>query len=77
MVKCCVGCGYCCLEAACPLSYHFYYKEVNGGKICPGLYFKDYRYWCRLAMLFPVGLSIGAGCCSPLNSWRQDIRERR
>lgn len=70
--KPCVGCGYCCWEATCFLGFKFY------GIIhpCPALYWDEYQYRCKLADDFANHLYIGAGCCSPLNTWRKDIQQR-
>jgi len=47
---------------------------------CPALVYKDGRYWCDLcrptslvADRYRRELFIGEGCCSPLNSDRQNI----
>ena len=74
----CVGCGYCCIQATCFLG-----AQVNNawdGR-CPSLVWSepDQRYWCKLARDWPEGtamLFIGAGCCSNLNSWRKEVKER-
>jgi len=76
----CIGCGYCCIKRQCRLSQQIY-GEVDAG--CPALVWRRKRYLCRLASVRgPAGkeicfdLSIGEGCCSTLNSWRQDVRKR-
>lgn len=67
----CVGCGYCCETATCSLGV-FYGSRSSP---CDFLIFEDRRYWCRLFLAGAEGsdqLYIGAGCCSSLNSKRQD-----
>ena len=77
----CVGCGYCCMKAPCVASARLY----PGAKHCPQLVWSDDlgRYRCHLSMLpgsvgerYRNELSIGAGCCSSLNSWRRDVKRR-
>ena len=80
-VKKCVGCGFCCISAPCIAADRLY----PGAKICPQLNWSDEnnRYYCGL-MDIPglVGLSYkkelyaGEGCCSNLNTWRQDVKNR-
>ena len=77
----CTGCGFCCMKAPCAASVRLY----PGSKICPQLIWSkvDNRYNCGL-MLLPglVGesyrkeLYAGEGCCSNLNSWRFDVKNR-
>jgi hypothetical protein len=77
----CVGCGFCCIKAKCAAGQRLY----PSADICPALIWseKDNRYFCNL-MLLPgnIGLEyrkelyVGAGCCSNLNSWRKDIKNR-
>lgn len=68
----CIGCGYCCIQATCYLGVQFW------GHIhpCPGLYWDTNRYMCKLADEFPDKLYIGVGCCSPKNTWRNEVKER-
>lgn len=76
----CVGCGWCCLHDQCTDSQrrHGYLPR------CPELYWSDDagRYLCRTMLEGESGNNIrrnqhtGQGCCAPLNSWRQDIRNR-
>jgi len=81
----CVGCGYCCTKAPCLIG-----KELHGDKIpCPELLFAQGRHWCRWVMAQELigegegvtaakALDIGAGCCSSLNTWRnEEMRDRR
>jgi hypothetical protein len=77
----CVGCGYCCISVPCYLSADGGYW-VDGQ--CEMLIWseKDKRYWCQLIIDDPLiggeyDLAVGCGCCSPLNTWRNNIRERR
>lgn len=77
----CVGCGYCCMQTKCSAGLRLY----PSAETCPALVWSvsDKRYWCKL--MTPndkVGegyrdeLYAGAGCCSALNTWRQDVKER-
>lgn len=76
----CVGCGYCCLKAKCT------YGQVHGGDVhpCQFLIWSEpgQRYVCELVIKAgpgssqAEGLAIGAGCCSGMNTWRQDVRRR-
>jgi len=77
----CVGCGYCCIKTPCDASRRLY----PGARRCPQLTWieNEHRYKCGLMMIAgPVGqgyraeLYAGAGCCSGLNSWRNDVKER-
>lgn len=77
----CVGCGYCCIKTLCDAARRLY----PGARSCPQLLWieEDNRYKCGLMMIAgPVGqgyraeLYAGAGCCSGLNSWRQDVKKR-
>jgi len=85
----CVGCGYCCKRAPCPLASAKYqtfehWKDGRGG--CPSLLEKDGRYWCGLVLSEPDDwkkqeiihfLAIGAGCSSTLfNEARHTILVR-
>ena len=76
----CVGCGWCCLHDQCTDSMrrHGYLPR------CPELFWSDEagRYLCLTMLEGESGDGIrrdqhtGGGCCAPLNSWRQDIRNR-
>lgn len=77
----CVGCGYCCMQTPCSIATRLY----PGVRECPQLTWdeRDQRYYCGLMLLSePLGsyyrqeLFAGAGCCSSLNSWRQDVKRR-
>jgi hypothetical protein len=77
----CVGSGYCCMKSQCQLSTerHGYVKGA-----CPELKWNGERHLCGLMLDDKGGdyakfwLSEGAGCCSPLNSWRREpLRDRR
>lgn len=78
----CVGCGFCCSKAPCVASVRLY----PGVKICPQLIWaeEDNRYICGL-MTIPglVGQSYrkelyaNEGCCTNLNSWRHDVKDRK
>jgi hypothetical protein len=76
----CVGCGWCCLTDQCmdSMRRHGYMRR------CPDLLWDEQarRYVCR-AMLEEIGGAeirrsqhTGKGCCAPLNTWRNDIRNR-
>ena len=70
----CLGCGYCCKKVICVLG-----KEIAGR--CKELYWNDGQemYRCRLIEedeAFGKALSAGEGCCSSLNSWRKDVKNR-
>lgn len=77
----CIGCGYCCITDPCGAS-----KRLYGNiKECPQLLWNENknRYACGLMLIQgPIGdgykkeLSEGAGCCSSLNTWRKDVRQR-
>lgn len=78
----CVGCGFCCFQAKCTASMRLY---PNTKEICPQLIWDEteQRYFCGLAQfpgplgdLYKEELYIGAGCCSNLNSWRKDVKNR-
>jgi len=78
--KPCVGCGYCCHTAPCGVSVRIY---GNGIEKCPELIWKDNRYSCRLMGLpgkqgehYREELYAGEGCCSGLNDWRQNVKNR-
>ena len=75
-VKPCVGCGYCCITANCGA---FSTPE------CPALIWDQdkQRHFCKLCLLpgkigkdFRDSLYIGKGCCSNLNTWRNNIINR-
>lgn len=77
----CVGCGYCCITAPC-----FAAQRLHGGGLttCPHLLWNRTRYVCSLMLgtgiiadRYREELACGAGCCSSLNSWRQDVQPRR
>ena len=75
-IKPCVGCGYCC-QVPCWTSVHYYGRHVNQYG-CPALSWnnKDGRHYCDLAVHPQVNIMIGVGCCSPLNSWRKEVKDR-
>ena len=77
----CIGCGFCCLQAKCTVAVRLY----PAASVCPELIWsdKDNRHNCGLMQLpGPVGIAYreelhaGAGCCSNLNTWRKDVRDR-
>jgi len=69
----CRGCGFCCLQATCSLGVNLFGSTYP----CPALSWNGKMHRCKLAGDFADRLYIGSGCCSPLNSWREDIIERR
>jgi hypothetical protein len=67
----CIGCGYCCWKAPCSYGHTVY----GPGGPCGGLVYRDGRHWCAALEKDPmlyIGLAIGAGCCSSLNTWRRE-----
>jgi hypothetical protein len=74
--KNCVGCGYCCIRAMCRIGLEKYGLH----DICPGLFWDGKKYRCRLVRSnyknIILILAIGKGCCSNLNTWRKNVRER-
>jgi len=74
--KPCVGCGYCCIEATCTLGLLLHPAHMR--EQCPSLYWDEAQsmYRCKEVAEFSHSLYIGQGCCSPLNSWRTDVRRR-
>ena len=68
----CRGCGYCCHEATCSLGVNLF----GSTHPCPALFWNGEMYRCRLAGNFKDALYIESGCCSPLNSWRKEVKER-
>jgi len=73
----CVGSGYCCKKAPCPLGVQLHGPIAP----CPSLVEKDGRHWCGEILRAPPeeaarlrqDLYVGAGCCSPMNSDRQRV----
>lgn len=78
--KPCVGCGWCCLSDPCEVSH----RKYGYTKRCPDLYWDDTlkRYLCGLMEDESEGedarreLFEGQGCCAPLMTWRDDVRNR-
>lgn len=72
-MKECVGCGYCCIKTMCAVG-----EWVHGSveERCPYLVWNGARYDCKIAKDYAEHLHIGAGCCSSLNTWRQDVHQR-
>lgn len=68
----CRGCGYCCYEATCSLGVNLFGTTHP----CPALIWDGEKYRCKLANDFEDALYIGSGCCSSLNSWRKEVKER-
>ncbi len=74
MPKKCVGCSYCCIEMPCFWSMTALGTKIGG--VCLALFWDEDKYRCRAADTHKVSLCIGEGCCSPLNTWRQDVKKR-
>ena len=79
--KPCVGCGFCCLKAKCAAGVRLY----RSSDICNALIWskEKNRYYCDLMELpgilgetYREELYAGAGCCSNLNTWRQNVINR-
>ena len=76
------GSGYCCKKALCGIGVRVH-GPIPGP--CPSLTFDGERHWCGEVQQAPSSqkaalideLSIGAGCCSALNSDRQTMLQRR
>jgi hypothetical protein len=77
----CVGCGFCCIQAKCAAGQRLY----PSADVCPALTWSDSdnRYFCDLMTIpgkigfeYRQELYEGAGCCSNLNSWRNDVKNR-
>jgi len=80
-IKDCVGCGFCCLKAKCAAAARLY----PAAEVCPQLIWDEEggRYNCGLMQLpgnvgfeFRQELYAGEGCCSNLNTWRKDVKNR-
>ena len=74
-VRACIGCGYCCRKAMCSVGVAYFGRRVDR---CPFLHRDDRGvYLCLLAVnggdLAHAALGIGTGCCSPMNSTRQEL----
>lgn len=77
-VRKCVGCGFCCISSACALEMYLYGNQEQ----CPDLQWdkEQNRYVCNLVVIGHKNvewLFIGAGCCSGLNTWRNNVQKRR
>lgn len=81
LVSLCVGCGFCCIKGRCGASL----EKDPPTPICPSLIWneKDKRHYCNLCLkpgekgeFYRKNLYIKAGCCSNLNSWRNDVKNR-
>jgi hypothetical protein len=73
----CVGCGYCCRKGPCAFAPSDTppcpeLVEVDGGWRCG----KVLRLDGEARKILMDELSIGAGCCSPLNTDRRKYLER-
>lgn len=75
-IKKCINCGYCCKVAACAFGVYDsqlkaceYLKEIK-----PGLYSCDQFQEILKNPLSKFNPAFGAGCCSSINSYRQDIK---
>ncbi len=80
MSKPCVGCGWCCLQDPCMESH----RRYGYMRRCPDIIWDEEagRYLCGLmlnpetAEQFKRSQHAGEGCYAPLNSWRDDVRNR-
>jgi len=78
LVRDCVGCGYCCRTAPCSTALSYGAPSKS-----PCLFLTEDYGVNRCLLLLGAGegrrqqleedLSIGEGCCSPLNSDRRDF----
>ena len=76
----CVGCGWCCLTDPCEESH----RRYGYRRRCPDLRWDAAagRYLCGLMLNPEQGEAVrrsqhaGQGCYAPLNSWRDDVRNR-
>lgn len=68
----CVGCGHCCRTAQCSLSVSIFDKQ----KLCPALQYREKEGMWRCGLVTckaPIAekarvfLTIGEGCCAPMN----------
>ena len=76
LLSACVGCGWCCLNDQCVES-----RILHGYKRrCPEIFWDEALklYRCKLSgsQRMRLLLAMGEGCCAPLNSWRDDVRDR-
>jgi len=77
--KPCIGSGYCCWKAPCHEAQRAHDGALTSGP-CPELRWNGERHLCGLildadaetAERLKRSLSVGAGCCSGLNSWRRE-----
>lgn len=67
--KPCIGCGYCC-QVPCTLAFFKHGNDILRDG-CPDLIWNGKRWICKNAKTHEKALSIGAGCCSPLNEYRR------
>lgn len=68
--------SYCCREAYCVLALHKMREEgrhIRHDMSCPYLFFNGVQYRCPFAEEYGEALSIGAGCCSSLNTERRKM----
>jgi len=75
IIRDCIGCGFCCTKAKCEAGQRLY----PSADICPALKWNGYRHVCDLMMIpgklgnqYKKELHAGEGCCSNLNSWRNE-----
>jgi len=85
----CQGCGFCCLNLPCltgrieAVKVGLLVSITDIIDVCPFLFWRENRYWCRLASTHSERLMIGEGCCWPgrddemrkqLLRWEQEER---
>jgi len=71
----CIGCGFCCVSAPCPLAVKMYnLSSFYGGATlpCPALSWNGKRHMCANAEKHRGQLAIGKGCRTALNPWRRE-----
>jgi hypothetical protein len=68
---------YCHTPAEMGWKESEYLKPTSEYKGCPELEWNGERYVCKQAFEpYAKILGIGLGCCSALNTWRKNVRER-
>ena len=75
----CIGSGHCCNKNLCSDGVA---KHGNILGPCPSLVWDEekQRHWCGLVLNGEItgkSLYIGAGCCAPWNSWRDEPLQDR
>lgn len=71
-----VAVSYCCTKAYCALALlkmRGENRDIQHDMACPYLFFNGTQYRCPFAEEHKESLSIGAGCCSSLNTERRKM----